>query len=668
MSWNRAMGRSGWVRSFIVVRVEMSSIFEQLKTRIIAGKYRLDDVIGRGGFSAVYRGEHLAMSRAVAIKVLMPRKVMGIEDDTSTQRFSREAKVISQLQSPHTITVFDYGAEDGLFYLVMEYIDGSSLKEWIKHRQERFAPERAVRLAIQMLSSLEEAHHYGVLHRDLKPANIMLARDYKGQEVVKVVDFGIAKVVQDAQQSGSAEPGLTQANSFVGTPRYAAPEQLFAQRLSAATDVYGVGLILWEMLAGKPALSMSSWHDCSTFHMENRKRPMRIPASVGVPERLAAIVERAIMRHVPQRFQTAAEMREALEAWAADPDVARDAGDTSVLMPGIPKSGTDDSGFRLPQAAAPSAVYAPSGGEDIPSLGALEEDSLVFVRDKQVLDPNLSSAEFYFGADQDASAQFEGDPASSSQIRARRLPDRVSHVSNMPASYANVELEEDLAPSTPSYRNRHQGFETVSGADPASSASSSSLGSTEHRASEQPRTSSSTPNLVKPLIALMVIGVLAVGGAVIAQRVMGDVDEADESTEEVAERAETSEPEVKKEAVATKSAHKYSTNGIMLAIKSAGWKKGRASDVTDLTSFTQQTINFYQGDTLKCEATLIEARSAQIIKDLASVVKPPHRFIIFDTKAVKLTPRNSESRQAVRELEATLERYRGIVDEGEGNQ
>ena len=121
----------------------MSSIFEQLKSRIVADKYRLDEVIGRGGFSAVYRGEHLAMSRVVAIKILKPQKVMGVEDDTSTQRFSREAKVISQLQSPYTITVFDYGTEDGLLYLVMEYVDGRSLKEVIKKDREGPSASRA---------------------------------------------------------------------------------------------------------------------------------------------------------------------------------------------------------------------------------------------------------------------------------------------------------------------------------------------------------------------------------------------------------------------------------------------------------------------------------------------------------------------------------------------
>ena len=645
----------------------MSSIFEQLKSRIVADKYRLDEVIGRGGFSAVYRGEHLAMSRVVAIKILKPQKVMGVEDDTSTQRFSREAKVISQLQSPYTITVFDYGTEDGLLYLVMEYVDGRSLKEVIKKDREVFGPERAVKLAIQMLSSLEEAHHYGVLHRDLKPANIMLARDFRGEEIVKVVDFGIAKVLQDAQQSESVEPGLTQDNSFVGTPRYAAPEQLFAQRLSAATDIYGVGLILWEMLTGKPAVSFSSWYDCSTFHMENRKSPMLMPASANVPPGLAAVVERAVMRHVPQRYQNAAEMRKALEAWLATPQQTQH---TTELKPSIPRASISDSDFRLPQSAAPSVmtqlgpVPSTTGASDMGS--SLEEDSLVLVRDKQIFDPNLGGAEVYFGADEDDSLAFSRDPAPSSQVRARRLPEREARVSNMPDSYDGVELEADIASSSPS-RPHHQ--------PPAQPASTGIKGSSDRlvsasddslRAQPPTQEKKASPDLLKPLGTVVLLGALALGGLIVAQRFLGESDgneEALAAAEEIAIEKKQ-EAEAKKEA-ASKPAAKYSTGGILLAIKSAGWKKGRASEVTDLSSFTQQTINFYQGDRLKCEVTLIEARSGQIIKDLAAVVKPPHRFIVFDTKAVKISPLNSESREATRDLEDTLERYRDIVDERE---
>lgn len=642
----------------------MSSIFEQLKSRIVADKYRLDEVIGRGGFSAVYRGEHLAMSRVVAIKILTPQKVMGVEDKTSTQRFSREAKVISQLRSPHTITVFDYGTEDGLFYLVMEYIDGRSLKDVIKNRGEIFAPERAAKLAIQMLSSLEEAHHYGVLHRDLKPANIMLARDFRGEEVVKVVDFGIAKVLQDAQQSESSEPGLTQDNSFVGTPRYAAPEQLFAQRLSAATDVYGIGLILWEMLTGKPAVVMSSWYDCSTFHMENRKVPMCMPASANIPRGLVAVVERAVMRHVPQRYQSAAEMREALEAWLANPTSLAETQHTQELKAGIPRANISDSDFRLPQAAAPSVMTqlgrAPELTDGHPSL---EEDSLVLVRDKQIFDPNLSSAEFYFGADEDDSRAFSQDPAPSSQVRARRLPGRETQVSNMPESYAGVELEleADIASSSPSMRSSPPP-QTPSYGPPGGGP-----GASDDSIRTQPLhpEKSGAPDLFKPLGALVLTSAIVLGGVLLAKRYLGEEDADRRAFAAVDEIAAERNEEPAKEEVAPRPAAKYSTGGIILAIKSAGWKKGSESEVTDLSSFTQQTINFHQGDRLKCEVTLIEARSGQIIKELASVVKPPHRFIIFDTKAVKISPMNDDSRQATRALENTLERYRDIVDEQE---
>ena len=251
---------------------------DELEGSIIAGKYRLDRLVGRGGFSAVFRGEHLAMNRKIAVKVLDPRTGHHVDEDaTWTQRFEREARVISKLSHPSTITVYDYGIEHGLHYIVMEFVEGRSLHQELKEYGS-MAPARAARVAVEILGSLEEAHHVGILHRDLKPANIMLTHDFKGEERVKVLDFGIAKLMD---RSHVRDDNVTEEDRFVGTPRYASPEQLLAQRVTPATDIYGVGALLWECLVGESMLKSSVWGECVTVHLEGEM--LELPPNLNAP-------------------------------------------------------------------------------------------------------------------------------------------------------------------------------------------------------------------------------------------------------------------------------------------------------------------------------------------------------------------------------------------------
>src|SRR5437667_7984320 len=191
---------------------------DPLVGQTLAGKYRIEKLIKRGGMGAVYLGKHVLMDKTVAVKVLHPSLAL---DDDVVRRFSREAKAASKISHPHAVSVTDFGeAENGVVFLVMEYLDGRTLKEVI-HTEGAFTLDRTVEIVRQVAGALDAAHGQGVVHRDLKSENIMLVR-HNGDEWSKVLDFGIAKI---QQPQGFRDVDITEANLVVGTPQYMSPEQ-----------------------------------------------------------------------------------------------------------------------------------------------------------------------------------------------------------------------------------------------------------------------------------------------------------------------------------------------------------------------------------------------------------------------------------------------------------
>ena len=274
---------------------------------MLAGKYRLGELVGQGAHGAVYRATHEAMERQVAVKILHPGRL----SEVAVRRFEQEARHISQLKGSSTINVYDYGVEGERFYLVMEWVDGVTLAQLLG-RDGALAPARAIALTLQVLDGLEEAHHHHILHRDLKPANIMIERDFRGTERVKLLDFGVAKVLADARTTATLpqdEP-LTQEDTFVGTPRYAAPEQFNAQGVCAATDLWAIGAILWEMLTGEPLNPHGQFLDCARFHVRRAHSPLKLPEAI--PATLRPFMERALQPEPGARWPDAATMRRAL--------------------------------------------------------------------------------------------------------------------------------------------------------------------------------------------------------------------------------------------------------------------------------------------------------------------------------------------------------------------
>jgi serine/threonine-protein kinase len=213
---------------------------DRLIGKVLDGRFRLDRLLGAGGMGKVYAGHQLSVERAVAVKVL--REELS-ESETLAQRFFREAKVVASLRHPNVVGLVEFGrdAEHGLLYIAMEYVDGTSLGALLSHG--RVPAELAVAVTRQVCSGLAEAHAAGVIHRDLKPDNIMLVTTAEGALSVKVLDFGIAL------PSGE-EARLTSTGAVVGTPYYMAPEQSQDQPVTVRSDVYSMGVLLYEMLSG----------------------------------------------------------------------------------------------------------------------------------------------------------------------------------------------------------------------------------------------------------------------------------------------------------------------------------------------------------------------------------------------------------------------------------
>src|SRR2546426_5047337 len=222
----------------------LKSVDDPLLNHTLAGKYRIEKLIKRGGMGAVYRGKHVLMDKTVAIKVLRPSLAADHEVVT---RFSREAKAASRISHPHAVSVTDFGeAENGVVFLVMEYLDGRTLKEVIKS-EGPMALDQVVEIVRQVSGALDAAHQQGVVHRDLKSDNIMISRT-NGGEWAKVLDFGIAKI---QQPGGARDNDITAANLVIGTPQYMSPEQCSQSGpIDARSDVYSLGVIVFEMLAG----------------------------------------------------------------------------------------------------------------------------------------------------------------------------------------------------------------------------------------------------------------------------------------------------------------------------------------------------------------------------------------------------------------------------------
>ena len=259
---------------------------------LIAGRYELEQVVGTGGMSSVYRAYDRQLERTVAVKVLHER--LGA-DDEHVSRFRHEAQAVAQLSHPDVVTVLDRGVDDGRQYIVFEYVDGENLRQLLD-RTGPLPPQRATEIAIAIADGLAFAHARGIVHRDVKPQNVLLGRDGS----VKVTDFGIAR---------SADSGLTQTGTVLGTSSYLSPEQASGQAVTETADVYSLGVVLYELLDGE--VPFPGGNQVVVALRQATEAP---PALRGVPPRLAAAVSRALAKDPARRFASMAEFATELRA------------------------------------------------------------------------------------------------------------------------------------------------------------------------------------------------------------------------------------------------------------------------------------------------------------------------------------------------------------------
>ena len=280
-------------------------------------KYLIEAQIGEGGFAAVFRGKDIKTNRLVAIKVLEQGEEHWQMGEKLAARFEREARLLAQLTNEHTVRLLEYErSEQGALYLVFEYVDGVDLADWLAQNGP-LKPARVVSILQQVCSALGEAHRLGMLHRDIKPANIMVYRHMTVRDLVKLLDFGIAKPMND--ESDGAGPGpLTTAGIVLGTPRYMSPEQISGSRLTAASDIYSLGLVAFELLTGRPCAA----GDSRTAIVREQLSPVEFswPKTPKVPKSLRRIVGKMVAKNKKDRYQSCEEILVDLEQWSPTED------------------------------------------------------------------------------------------------------------------------------------------------------------------------------------------------------------------------------------------------------------------------------------------------------------------------------------------------------------
>jgi eukaryotic-like serine/threonine-protein kinase len=336
--------------AFVEARALVESGHDPLLGVTLAGRFTVLSRIGGGSMGSVYRARQAAVGRDVALKIV--RRDRAYDPETKA-RFEREARAVSLLRSPHTVTAFDFGeAEDGSWFLALEMLEGETLGERLR-REKRLHWVEALRFAREALKSLAEAHAQGIIHRDLKPDNLFLARtrDPGGdRELCKILDFGIAKWVRD--EEAPVDQLETLAGTVFGTPRYMSPEQAQGIQLDARSDLYSLGVLLFQMLCGRAPFVDDDAVVVMAKHIKNAPPTFEEAApGVEIPHAVEQAVRHALEKAADKRPASAEQMLSELEQ-AAAASQAVESGVRSV------RSGADDLPESLRLAERRSWVLA----------------------------------------------------------------------------------------------------------------------------------------------------------------------------------------------------------------------------------------------------------------------------------------------------------------------
>ncbi len=329
--------------------------------KLLDDKYLIESFISSGGLGSVYRAQHVMLGKTVAVKVIRSELVTSHE---VVARFQREARAASNLDHPNIVSVYDLGqAADGTLYIAMEFIDGPSLRDALR-RDGPMAPGRATAILRQVASALSAAHRRQIVHRDLKSHNLMLASDDTGGEVVKLVDFGIAKTFDEAATQ------WTQAGYMLGTPHYMSPEQAAGKPVDHRADLYSLGVILYEMLTGAVPFGDESLTSVLVkLATEIPEKPSARRPDIAVPPALEAVAMRCLEKDPGARFQSADEFASALERAAVDTGT-HPAGPPPIPAATLlrPIAPAPRSAPAVPAAAAaPPAARPAAAPDDVPA-------------------------------------------------------------------------------------------------------------------------------------------------------------------------------------------------------------------------------------------------------------------------------------------------------------
>ena len=333
---------------------------EEWVGQIIGGKYRVKGLLGKGGMGLVLHGEHLRLDEEVAIKLLLPamREVAGM-----TTRFLREAQAASKIKSRHVARVTDVDVmPDGTPYMIMEYLDGMSLA-WLRKQRGALPIPDAVRYVLEACDAIAEAHALGIVHRDLKPANLFLAQGRDGDEIVKVLDFGISKIDAPGEQD------TTKTGQMMGSPKYMAPEQMLSMHdVDGRSDIWSLGAILYDFVAGRtPFVAETTPQLCSLVLHGTPLPPRQFRADL--PEALEAVILRCLERQPDKRFASVAELVAALAPFAPagahipaprapSPGKAH-TGSWSGVRPALPTPAAKEGDGEKPTEAVPAGLHMP---------------------------------------------------------------------------------------------------------------------------------------------------------------------------------------------------------------------------------------------------------------------------------------------------------------------
>jgi eukaryotic-like serine/threonine-protein kinase len=283
---------------------------EDLIGSLVDGRYKVLEAMAAGSMGAVYKAERVPVGKLVAIKFL---HASFANDSEFQSRFERETRVMSKLAHPNCVSVVDFGTWQGAPYIVMDYISGTTLRSIIDrtsdHARGALEPSRALAIARQIAAGLAHAHTQGITHRDVKPANIMISEEIGTGEHVRILDFGLARL------RGAVGRDATQTNVVVGTPNYMAPEQTVGGgTIDARTDVYAVGVVLFEMIAGErpfqaeDTLALLGMHRAAPIP----KLADRVGDRVAIPDGLQGVIEKAMAKSPDDRYQSAIELSDAI--------------------------------------------------------------------------------------------------------------------------------------------------------------------------------------------------------------------------------------------------------------------------------------------------------------------------------------------------------------------